>query len=83
MLKYSYYCSIFWKIGISLKVTRRKSWCKKGSRKNVRGYRIKGRVNLMGGLRYPDKKRFVGFLDKGKSDILFYKFICFYIQLNL
>src|SRR4028118_1780775 len=42
----------FWdESGFSLRVTRRKNWCKKGSRKNIRGDRRKGRVNLMGGLR--------------------------------
>ncbi len=43
--------------GFSLRVTRRKNWCKKGSQKNVRGDRRKGRVNVMGGLRYSDKKK--------------------------
>ena len=38
--------------GFSLKATRRKKWCKKSSRKNVRGDRRKGRVNVMRGLRY-------------------------------
>ena len=58
----------FWdESGFSLRVTRRKSWCKKGSRKNVRGDRRKGRVNVMGGLRYSDKKRFVEFLAHGNS----------------
>ena len=51
----------------SLRVTRRKNWCKKGSRKNVRGDRRKRRSNVMGGLRYSDKKRFVEFLNKGNS----------------
>ena len=49
----------------SLRVTGRKNWCKQGSRKNVRGDRSKGRVNVMGGLRYSDKKRLVEFLNKG------------------
>ena len=51
--------------GFSLRVTTRKNWCKKGSRKNVRVDRIKGRVNVMRGLRYLDKKRFVEFFNKG------------------
>ena len=33
--------------GFSLRVTRRKNWRKKGSRKKVRGDRRKGRVNIM------------------------------------
>ncbi|MBW4617313.1 MAG: IS630 family transposase [Desmonostoc vinosum HA7617-LM4] len=63
----------FWdESGFSLRVIRRKTWCKKGSSKNVRGDRRKGRVNVMGGLRYSDKKRFVEFIDKGNADN-FYK----------
>jgi transposase len=47
----------FWdESGFSLRVIRRKTWCKKGNRKKVRGDRRKGRVNVMGGLRYSDKK---------------------------
>ena len=73
----------FWdESGFSLRVTRRKNWCKKGSRQNVRGDRIKGRVNVMGGLRYSDKKRFVEFLNKGNSNNSFYKVLkIFYIEL--
>ncbi|MEP6500529.1 transposase [Microcoleus vaginatus] len=56
----------FWdESGFSLRVTRRKNWCKKGSRKKVRGDRKKGRVNVMGGVRNSEKKRFVEFLNKG------------------
>ncbi len=33
----------------------------------VRGDRRKGRVNVMGALRYSDKKRFVDFLNKSNS----------------
>ena len=66
----------FWdESGFSLRVIRRKTWCKKGSRKKVRGglpkaalrERRKGRVNVMGALRYSDKKRFVEFLSKSNS----------------
>lgn len=58
----------FWdESGFSLRVIRRKNWCQKGKRKKVRGDRRKGRVNVMGGLRYSDKKRFVDFLDKSNS----------------
>lgn len=63
----------FWdESGFSLRVIRRKLWGKKGNRKNVRGDRRKGRINVMGGLRYSDKKRFVEFIDKGNADN-FYK----------
>jgi transposase len=60
-------------------VIRRKNWCKKGSRKSVKGDRRKGRVNVMGGLRYSDKKRFVEFLDKGNADN-FYKVLKIFYQ---
>ncbi len=70
----------FWdESGFSLRVIRRKNWGKKGKRKKVRGDRRKGRVNLMGGLRYSDKKRFVEFLDKGNADN-FYKVLKIFYQ---
>jgi hypothetical protein len=70
----------FWdECGFSLRVIRRKNWCKKGSRKSVRGDRRKGRINVMGGLRYSDKKRFVEFLDKGNADN-FYKVLKIFYQ---
>ena len=65
--------------GFSLRVIRRKNWCKKGIRRKVRGDRRKGRVNLMGGLRYSDKKKFVEFLDKGNADN-FYKVLRIFYQ---
>ncbi len=50
----------FWdESGFSLRVTRRKNWCKKGSQKKVRGDRIKGRINVMEGVRNSAKKRWV------------------------
>ncbi len=59
----------FWdESGFSLRVIRRKNWCKKGNRKKVTGDRRKGRVNVMGGLRHSDKKRFVEFVDKGNAE---------------
>jgi transposase len=58
----------FWdESGFSLRVIRRKNWGKKGTRKKVRGDRRKGRVNVMGGLRYSDKKRWVEMIPKGNS----------------
>ena len=72
----------FWdESGFSLRVTRRKNWCKKGSRKNIRGDRRKGRVNLMEGLRYSDKKRFVKFISKGNSDNFYKVLKTFYQEL--
>lgn len=70
----------FWdESGLSLRVIRRKNWCKKGNSRKVRGDRRKGRVNLMGGLRYSDKKRFVEFLDKGNANN-FYKVLKIFYQ---
>ncbi len=63
----------FWdECGFSLRVTRRKDWVKKGTRKKVSGIRRKGRINVMGGIRYSDKKRLVDFLPKGTGEN-FYK----------
>lgn len=63
----------FWdECGFSLRVIRRKLWTKKGSRKKVSGVRKKGRVNVMGGVRFSDKKRLVDFLPKGTGEN-FYK----------
>ena len=59
----------FWdESGFSLRVIRRKTWCKKGKQKKVRGDRRKGIFNVMGGLRYSDKKKFIEFLEKGNAD---------------
>lgn len=58
----------FWdESGFSLRVIRRKNWCKKGTRKKKRGDRRKGRINVMGGVRYSDKKRWVDFIPTGNS----------------
>lgn len=58
----------FWdESGFSLRVTRRKNWCKKGTRSKKRGERRKGRINVMGGVRYSDKKRWVDFIPSGNS----------------
>ncbi len=59
----------FWdESGFSLRVLRRKLWGKKGSRKKITGQRRKGRVNVMGAVRYSDKKRLVDFVPKGDGD---------------
>jgi hypothetical protein len=58
---------------------KRKNWCKKGNGKKVRIDRIKGRVNVMGGLRYSDKKRFVEFFDISNADN-FYKVLKSFYQ---
>lgn len=58
----------FWdESGFSLRVIKRKNWTKKGQRKKIRGDRRKGRINVMGGLRYSDKKRWIEFIKKGDS----------------
>ena len=58
----------FWdESGFSLRVIRRKNWCKKGTRSKKRGERQKGRINVMGGVRYSDKKSRVDFIPSGNS----------------
>lgn len=59
----------FWdESGFSLQVIRRRRWTQKGNRKNVPGHRRKGRVNVMGGVRFSDKKRLVDFLSVGTGE---------------
>jgi transposase len=66
----------FWdESGFSLRVIRRKSWGKKGTRKQITGQRKRGRVNIMGGLRYHDKKRLNFVIKRGDSNT-------FYEQIN-
>lgn len=66
----------FWdESGFSLRVIRRKQWGKKGKRKKLAGQRRRGRVNVMGGLRYSDRKRVCYFIEKGSGD-------SFYERLN-
>ena len=71
-----------------MRVIRRKSWRRKGKKKKITGQRRKahrplggflrvrteqaGRVNVMGGLKYHDKKRICYFIEKGESET-FYK----------
>lgn len=50
---------------------RRKTWGKKGNRKKVTGQRRRGRVNIMGGLRYHDKKRINFVIKKGNADVFY------------
>lgn len=62
----------FWdETGFSLRVIRRKTWGKKGRRKEVTGQRSRGRVNVMGGVRYSDRKRMCYFIHKGTGDIFY------------
>ena len=58
----------FWdESGFNLRVVHRKQWIKKGKRKKIRGDRRKGRVNVMGGVRYSDKKRWVDLIPTGNA----------------
>lgn len=60
----------FWdESGFSLRVIRRKSWVKKGQRKNITGQRRRGRINVMGAIRESDRKRVCFFVKKGNADI--------------
>jgi transposase len=52
-------------------VIRRKTWGRKGSRKKVTGQRRRGRVNIMGGLRFNDKKRINFVIKKGDADTFY------------
>ncbi|RCJ15123.1 transposase [Nostoc sp. ATCC 53789] len=62
----------FWdESGFSLRVIRRKNWGKKGTRKQITGQRRRGRVNIMGGLRYHDKKRMNFVIKKGNADVFY------------
>ena len=62
----------FWdESGFSLRVIRRKTWGRKGYRKKVTGQRRRGRINLMGGLRYHDKKRMNFVIKKGNADVFY------------
>ncbi|MDR9895019.1 IS630 family transposase [Aetokthonos hydrillicola Thurmond2011] len=62
----------FWdESGFSLRVIRRKNWGQKGTRKKVAGKRRKGRENIMGGLRYHDKKRINFVIKKGNADVFY------------
>jgi len=62
----------FWdESGFSLRVIRRKTWGKKGKRKEVTGQRRRGRVNIMGGLRYHDKKRINFVIKQGNADVFY------------
>jgi hypothetical protein len=55
----------------SLRVIIRKTWGQKGRRKKVTGQRRRGRVNMMGGLRYNDKKRISFVIEKGDADTFY------------
>ena len=62
----------FWdESGFSLRVIRRKGWGKKGKRTKVTGQRRRGRVNVMGGVRYHDRKRVCHFIEKGNSETFY------------
>jgi transposase len=52
-------------------VIRRKTWGQKGTSKKVTGQRRRGRVNIMGGLRYNDKKRINFVIKKGDADTFY------------
>lgn len=72
----------FWdESGFGLKVIKGKNWCKKGTRKKIAGERRRGRVNLIGAVRYSDKKRFVDFLDKSNSASFYQVIETFYEEL--
>jgi transposase len=62
----------FWdETGFSLRVIRRKCWTVRGSRQKVTGVRSRERINVMGGLRYHDRKSLSFFVDKGNGESFF------------
>jgi transposase len=62
----------FWdESGFSLRAIRRKQWGKRGKRKAVSGKRRRGRVNVMGGLRYHDRKQQCYFIEQGNSESVY------------
>ncbi len=62
----------FWdETGFSLRVLRRKCWTRRDHQRLGSGKRQRGRVNVMGGLRYHDRKRLCYFIDKGNADSFF------------
>ena len=62
----------FWdETGFSLRVIRRKCWTRRGKRQKVTGTRSRGRINVMGGLRYHDKLSLNFFVDKGSGESFF------------
>ena len=62
----------FWdETGFSLRVLRRKCWTRRGRRRKVTGQRSRGRVNVMGGLRYHDRHRLCYFIEKGNAESFF------------
>jgi transposase len=73
----------FWdESGFSLQVIRRKVLTRKGTRKKVRGDRSKGRINVMGGIRYSDKKRLVDFLPVGNGENFYSVLSTFYEEVK-
>jgi transposase len=74
----------FWdESGFSLRVIRRKVWTKKGKRPKVTGQRSRGRVNIMGALRYHDRKRICYFIDRGNSESFYEQLKQFYEAIKL
>jgi transposase len=69
----------FWdESGFSLRVIRRKQWGKRGKRKVIAGKRSRGRVNVMGGLRYHDHQRKCYFIEQGNGE----SFLANLVKLN-
>jgi transposase len=74
----------FWdESGFSLRVIRRKAWTKKGKRPKLTGQRSRGRVNVMGALRYHERKRICYFIEKGNSESFYEQLKQFYEAIKL
>ncbi|MEH1908554.1 IS630 family transposase [Nostoc sp.] len=73
----------FWdESGFSLRVIRRKNWIQKGQRKKVTGQRSSGKVNIMGAVRFHDRKRMCFFVEKGNGDIFYQQLQQLYEQIK-
>jgi transposase len=74
----------FWdESGFSLRVIRRKVWTQKGKRPKITGQRSRGRVNVMGALRYHDRKRICYFIERGNSESFYEQLKKFYKVIRL
>jgi transposase len=59
----------FWdESGFSLRTIRRKIWGRRGRRSVVPGQRRRGRVNIMGGLHFHDRKRHCFIIGRGNGE---------------
>lgn len=74
----------FWdESGFSLDVINRKNWGAKGKRKKIAKRKKRGRVNIMGAVRFSDKKRLVDFVSKGTGETFYEVLKGFYEEIKI